>query len=452
MKTAHRIRMNPTPEQVEYLKRACGTRRFVYNWGREQWEKQYQAYKQEQETVPEAERTLISPNALALKKQFHALREEAYPWTYEVTKCVVEGAFDDLGKAYSNFFAGRAAYPKYKKKGKSHESFYLSNDKFTLGSHWIAIPGLGRFILDQREAKSDRGKLRRKLGTVNLAEKLRFVEKGKASAPTKKRQRRKQVICEQVKILGATVSCEAGHWYLSIQVEITKPLSPTPSPVVGVDVGLKQAAVVSDGRVLENQKPLALHLKKLGKLQRQLSRKQKTKDPETGKTMFSKNYQRQRVKVAHKHQQIANIRRDIQHKFTTELARTCGVIGIEDLNILGMMANRKLARSVADAAMGQLLQFLKTKVANAGGDLFVASRWFPSSKRCSCCGHVKKRMPLKHRTYQCQQCGLVIDRDLNAALNLWWFATEQLRQLHAESWPSWAVATTDDVKAPVEPM
>src|SRR5260370_20291496 len=205
MKTAHRIRMNPTREQVEYLKRACRTRRFVYNWGREQWEKQYQAYKQEQETVPEAERTLISPNALALKKQFHAMREEAYPWTYEVTKCVVEGAFDDLGKAYSNFFAGRAAYPKYKKKGKSHESFYLSNDKFTLGSHWIAIPGLGRFILDQREAKSDRGKLRRKLGTVNLAEKLRFLEKGKASAPTKKTQLRKQVICEQIKILWATV-------------------------------------------------------------------------------------------------------------------------------------------------------------------------------------------------------------------------------------------------------
>ena len=359
------------------------------------------------------------------------MREEAYPWTYDVTKCVVEGAFDDLGKAYSNFFAGRTAYPKYKKKGKSHESFYLSNDKFTLGSHWIAIPGLGRFILDQREAKSDRGKLRRKLGTVNLAEKLRFVEEGKASAPTKKRQRRKQVICEQVKILGATVSGEAGHWYLSIQVEITKPLSPTPSPVVGVDVGLKQAAVVSDGRVLENQKPLALHLKKLGKLQRQLSRKQKTKDPETGKTTFSKNYQRQRVKVARKHQQIANIRRDVQHKFTTELARAAGTIGIEDLNILGMMANRKLARAVADAAMGQLLQLLKTKVAASGGNLFMASRWFPSTKRCSGCGHVKKRMPLKHRTYHCVSCGLVIDRDLNASLNLAQFAHDMLRQLSA---------------------
>src|SRR5258708_8850545 len=179
--------------------------------GREQWEKQYQAYKQEQETVPEEQRVLTPPNAFALKKQFNQLRAHDYPWTYQVTKCVVEGAFDDLRSAYDNFFAGRADYPKYKKRGKSHESFYLSNDKFTLGSHWIAIPGLGRFILDQRQTTTDRGKLKRTLGTVNLAEKLRFVEEGKATVPTHTRNKRKQVLCESVKILGATVSCEAGH-------------------------------------------------------------------------------------------------------------------------------------------------------------------------------------------------------------------------------------------------
>ncbi|GCE23300.1 hypothetical protein KDK_71000 [Dictyobacter kobayashii] len=113
------------------------------------------------------------------------------------------------------------------------------------------------------------------------------------------------------------------------------------------------------------------------------------------------------------------------------MARTAGGIGIEDLHILGMMANRKLSRAVADAAMGQLLQFLKTKVTASGGNLFIASRWFPSTKRCSCCGHVKKRMPLKHRTYQCLVCKLVLDRDLSAALNLAWFATDMLRQLSA---------------------
>src|SRR5258708_4529821 len=370
MKNAHKIHINPTAEQVEFLKRACGTRRFVYNWGREQWEAEYQAYKAEQETIPEAERKLKSPNAMALKSQFHALRERDYPWTYDVTKCVVEGAFDDLDKAYANFFAGRAEYPKYKKKGKSRESFYLSNDKFVVGSHWISIPGLGRFLLDTQKIEKGRGKLRRKLGTVNLSETLRFIEEGKASFPTKKRNRRKQVLCHHVKILGATVSCEAGHWYISIHVDIKKALPPTPQPVVGVDVGLKQAAVVSDGRRLENQKPLAVHRKRLGTLQRRLSRKKKTKDPETGRTTFSRNYEKQRLKVARKHQQIAAIRADVQHKFTTELARTCGAIGIEDLHILGMMANRKLARAVADAAMGQLLTFLQNKMASVGRQVF----------------------------------------------------------------------------------
>ncbi len=433
MNTAQRIRMNPTPEQMEYLRRACGTRRFIFNWGKEQWEKQYQAYKAEQASVPKENRTLKAPNAMALKKQFNAIREQQFPWTYEVTKCVVEGAFDDLSNAYANFFAGRAEYPTFKKKGKSHESFYLSNDKFTVGSHWISIPGLGRFVLDQRQIEKGRGRLLRPLGTVNLSEKLRFVEEGKAPEPTKKRNQRKQVRCERVKILGATVSCEAGKWYVSIQVDIQKERPPTSSSVVGVDVGIKQAAVVSDGRRLENQKPLACHLRKLSKLQRRLSKKQKTKDPETKRTVFSRNYEKQRLKVAREHQRIANVRRDVQHKFSTELARTCGAIGIEDLHLLGMMANHKLARAVADAAMGQLLQFLKTKVATAGGEIFIASRWFPSTKRCSCCGHVKKRMPLKHRTYQCLVCGLQIDRDLNAALNLAWFANQELRQLHGQA-------------------
>ena len=366
MKTAHKIRMNPTPEQVEYLKRACGTRRFIYNWGREQWEKQYQAYKAEQETIPEQERVLKPPNALALKKQFNEIREQEYPWTYDVTKCVVEGAFDDLRKAYDNFFAGRANYPKYKKKGKSHESFYLSNDKFTLGSQWIAIPGFGPLHPGSAPSEEGSRQAHAQTGNGQSGRKAALCRKGESNVPTKKRNRRKQVICETVKILGATVSCEAGHWYVTVQVEIKKERLPH-LPSGWGRCGLKTSCRGLRWTRLENQRPLALHLKKLGKLQRKLSRKQKTKDPETRRTMFSKNYEKQRLKVARKHQQIANIRRDIQHKFTTELARTCGAIGIEDLNILGMMANRKLSRAVADAAMGQLLQFLKTKVANAGG-------------------------------------------------------------------------------------
>ena len=157
-----------------------------------------------------------------------------------MTKCVVEGAFDDLKQAYDNFFAGRANYPQYKKKGKSHELFYLSNDKFTLGSHWISISGLRALHLrpTPNERRTEASGCAN-LGTVNLAEKLRFVEEGKVTAPTKQRTKRKQVPCQSVKILGATVSSEAGRWYVSIQVEIKRPLPPPREPVVGVDVGLK---------------------------------------------------------------------------------------------------------------------------------------------------------------------------------------------------------------------
>ncbi len=422
---AHKIRLNPTPEQIAYLKRAAGTRRFVYNWGLAEWKRQYAAYQAGEQDKP--------PTAMDLKQQFNAIREQEYPWTYEVTKCAGEGAFFDLGDAFKRFFAGQTQYPHFKKKGRSQESFYLSNDKFTIGSQWISIPGLGSFLTDQREKAGGpplQGlrKVQRQLGTVNLAEKLRFVD-GSASQPHKQRNARKQVRCQTVKIVGATVSCQAGWWYVSIQVQIHISDPPKREAVVGIDAGLKTTATVSDGRVLENQKPLKHHLTKLGKLQRKLSRCQKMKDETTGKTIYSHNYQKQRVKVARQHQQIAALRADAQHKFTTEIARTCGVVGIEDLHITGMLKNHRRARATADAAMGQMLRFLRTKLAATGGIVFIADRWFPSTKRCSGCGHKKKRMPEKHRTYICLKCGLVIDRDLNAARNLEAFAREMLRQL-----------------------
>jgi putative transposase len=412
---AHRIRLNPTPEQVHYLKRACGTRRFIYNWGLAEWQRQYHAYKEEQASVPKEQWTLQPPNALALKRQFNALRKVQFPWTYEVTKCVVEGAFDDLSKAFTNFFDGRTHYPKFKKKGKAHDSFYLSNEKITIGSHWIAVSGLGRFLANQQEQATGqkvtgRAKLRRTLGTINLAEKLRFAGK----------------------IMSATVSHHADWWYVSIHVEgvpevpARETSQPATSvPIVGIDVGLKTAAVVSDGRRLENQKPFARLEDQVRRAQRALSRCQKTKDPVTGHWRFSKHYYSQRVKVARLQAHIANIRADAQHKFSTDIARSCPVVGIEDLNIQGMMKNRRKAKAVADAAMGQLLRFVENKVRASGGEVFIASRWFPSTKLCSNCGHKKKRMPEKHRTYICVQCGQVIDRDLNAARNLAAFAREQ---------------------------
>jgi putative transposase len=410
---AHKIRLNPTPEQEEYLRRAAGTRRFCYNWGLAEWNRQYAEFKEGKREK--------KPNAKALKKQFQAMRENDYPWTLEVTKCVIEGAFDDLDDAFSRYFKGQNKHPTFKKKRKSRESFYIANDKFSIGDHWMVVPVLGRFLMNKQEAngtlpKKIRNKniYMRRLGKINMAESLRFVVPDPNQKPGKRRNERKKVACSSVKILGATIGMSGGYWYVSIQVRVPAASVVNTNRVIGVDVGVKESAIVSDGRRFENQKPLAKQIKKLKRLSRSFSRKQY--DPETKRG--SKNHEKARVKLARLHGEIAHIREDAQHKLTTELARTCRVVGLEDLHIKGMFKNRKLARALADAGLGQLLQFFETKMQAGGGLAIFVDRFFPSTKTCSGCGHVKKRMPLKYRTYCCLKCGLVMDRDLNAAINL----------------------------------
>ncbi len=275
---AHKICLNPTSEQEDYLRRAAGTRRFVYNWGLAEWKKQYQEYKEGKREK--------KPNANALKKQFQAIREKKFPWTFDVTKCVIEGAFDDLGDAFSRFFKGQNEYPTFKKKNKSRESFSIANDKFSLGDHWIVVPVLGRFLLDRQQASGtllqkirNKNKYKRSLGKVNMAKSLRLVVPDPSKKQGKWRNKRKKVSYSSVKIMGATIGMSGGFWYVSIHVEVSTISVVNTHPVVGVDVGIKEAAIVSDGRRFENQKPLTKYLKKLKHLSRQFNRKQY--DPET---------------------------------------------------------------------------------------------------------------------------------------------------------------------------
>src|SRR5215468_9203998 len=269
--TAHQIRLNPTSEQEAYLRRAAGTRRFVYNWGLAEWNKQYAEFK--------AGKREQKPSANALKKHFQALRETDYPWTLEVTKCVIEGAFADLGDAWTRYFKGQNRRPKFKKKHRCRESFALSNDKVTLGDHWIVVPVLGRYLLEQQEANGtlpptirNKHQYKRGLGKINLAESLRFVVPDPNQKVGTWRNARKQVPCSSVKLLGATIGMTGGYWYVSIQVEVPTVSVVNPHPVVGVDVGIKEAAVVSDGRRFENQKPLTRQIKQLKRLSCAFSR------------------------------------------------------------------------------------------------------------------------------------------------------------------------------------
>jgi putative transposase len=355
---AHKIRLHPTPEQANYFARAAGTARFTFNWAVAEWKRQYEAGGK--------------PSALALRTQFNEIKKEQFPWVYDVTKCAVEGAFMDVAAAFKNFFEGRKAgrktgFPQFKTKRRSRQSFYLANDKFTVGDHWIDVPKLGR---------------------VNMAESLRFTGK----------------------ILSARISKQASWWWVSITVEMPDAIPLNTSPPVGVDVGLNRLATLSDGRKFENQKPLVSQLKKLRRLNKELARR----------TKGGKNWLKTKDKLSRTHYEIACMRLDWLHKLTTEIAKTSGIVAVEDLHVKGLIRNRCLSRSFSDAAVGTLLDLLESKVPRQGGMLLKVERFFPSSQLCHCCGTRKEDLTLADRIFVCPNfdCGYSGDRDENAALNL----------------------------------
>ncbi|MEO6087144.1 MAG: IS607 family element RNA-guided endonuclease TnpB [Umezawaea sp.] len=221
------------------------------------------------------------------------------------------------------------------------------------------------------------------------------------------------------KVTSATVKREAGRWYVSFCVAVEKQerVPVRPDAVIGVDLGVKTLAVFSDGRPpVENPRHHDTARRKLGRLSRTVSRRVGP-DRRTGQRPSHRwqraNDQRNRV-----HHRVANLRRERIHQLTTALAREYGTIVVEDLHVSGMLRNRKLARVVSDAGFGEIRRQLTCKTAWNGGRVVVADRWFPSSKTCSGCRAVKTKLPLRTREYVCDECGLVLDRDENAALNL----------------------------------
>jgi putative transposase len=357
---AHKIRLNPTPEQEAYFRRAAGTARFVYNWGLARWIRLYEAGER--------------PSIWQIKQEFNAIKGEQFPWVYEVAKDVAENAFFNLAKAFKNFFEShngqrkgeKVGYPRFKSKKRSKLSFSLNNDKFKVDGHWLRVP---------------------KLGWVNMAETLRF----------------------EGKILGATPSKQADWWYVSVHVEVedSEPIDFL-NESVGIDLGLKSLAVLSDGTEFENQELLRSELRKLKRLNRELSRRQPG----------SNRWRKTQRKLARLHKRIADRRNDTIHKMTTEIARSYRLIGIEDLNLKGMLKNRRLALSLSDAAMGEICRQLVYKSAWFGGQVVKVDRFFASSKTCSECGHVNHDLQLSDRRWTCQGCGTIHDRDWNASKNI----------------------------------
>jgi len=351
---AHKIRLNPTPEQAVYFAKAAGTARFVWNWALAEWNRQYEAGEK--------------PTALKLKKQFNEIRREQFPWTWEVTKNASDQPFLDLGKAFTAFFEGKARRPKFKSKKRSKPSFYLANDQCELGDHRVWVP---------------------KLGWVNMAEHLRFPGK----------------------VRGARMTKTADWWFISITVEVSNAPEDQRKAAVGIDVGLNRLATLSTGEGYENQAFLKTALGKLRQANKRLHRRK----------LGSKNREKARRQVAQLHYRIACMRDDVLHKLSTRIANCYGIVGIEDLNLKGLLKNRRLSRSFSDAALGKLLTLLTRKVEQRGGQVIAVGRFFPSSKSCQSCGWKWEDMELSDRIFLCQNptCAyyqVAQDRDHNAAL------------------------------------
>jgi putative transposase len=358
MIVAHKIALDPNDKQATYFARAAGTARFAYNWALAEWQRQYAAWKQDN--------SLPKPSQAALRRQLNAIKREQFPWMLDVTKNAPQMAIIQLGEAFRNFFAGRARYPKFRKKGV-HDRFTLTNDQFSVEGSRIRIPHLG---------------------WVRMRESLRFAGK----------------------IMSATISRVADRWFVSITVDTEDPPKSRAENqgTVGVDLGVAALATLSTGETITGPKPHKALLDRLRRLSRSLSRKQKG----------SSNRRKARAKLARLHARIANIRSDALHKLTTEITRRFHTIGIEDLNVRGMAKNRRLARSIADMGFFEFRRQLEYKATMRGGVVVVADRWFASSKTCSACGSVQEAMPLSVRQWICPDCGTRHDRDLNAAINL----------------------------------
>jgi putative transposase len=358
MLVAHRIRLDPNKVQRTRLARATGVARFAYNWALTEWGNQYAAWK--------ADPALPRPSEAALRRQLNAIKREQFPWMLEVTKCAPQMAIMQLGRAFDNFFTGRARYPRYRRKGVD-DRVTISNDQFQVEGPRLRLP---------------------KLGWVRMCEALRFTGH----------------------IVSACISRTADHWYASITVDCPDLHLPSAENqgAVGVDLGVTHLATLSTGETVEGPKALRRMLDKMRRLSRALSRKVKG----------SGNRAKARLKLARLHERITHLRREGLHQLTTSLARRFQTIGIEDLNVKGMLHNRRLARAIADMGFHEFRRQLLYKAARHGSQVIVIDRWYPSSKTCSGCSHVLDVLTLAQRSWVCPACGVDHDRDVNAAVNL----------------------------------
>ncbi|WP_127497796.1 IS607 family element RNA-guided endonuclease TnpB [Actinoplanes solisilvae] len=392
---AYLFALDLTPRQHRNVLAHAGAARVAHNWALAQVKAVMgQRAAERSYGVPDGLLTpALSWSLAGLRKTWNAAKSEVAPWWSEVSKEAFNTGLDALARGLKNWAdsrngkrAGRAAgFPRFKSRRRTTPSV-----RFTTGAirvepdrRHVVLPRLGRLKLHESARK--------------LARRL---EAGTA------------------RILSATVRRDGGRWHVSFTVEVDRAerTPARPDAVIGVDVGIKHLAVLSTGDLVPNPRHLATAQTRLRALGRALSRKTGP-DRRTGQRP-SRRWQRAAARLGRAHARVTHLRRDTIHKLTSKLATTYGTVVVEDLNVAGMLTNRRLARHIADAGFAELRRQLAYKTSWNGGRLVVADRWYPSSKTCSACGTVKTKLALSERNYRCAACGLVIDRDRNAALNL----------------------------------
>ena len=365
-----KIRLIPTKEQQQLMFKSVGVARFTYNWGLAKWKEQYDLGEK--------------PNATNLKKLFNnsVKKDESYKWLYEVSGQITAQAFRDLSIAFKNFFNGISDYPKFKTKRKSVKSFYVRHDAIKFEDGMVNIE---------------------KIGKVKFKANYEIPKLSKYTNPRCK--------------------FDGKYWYLTFgfeqdenQVKLNKDLS------VGIDLGIKDLAVINvlDKPIknINKTRKMKLLYKRLKRLQRKLSRKYEANN--SGNNYIkTQNIIKLENKLRILHRKIANIRNNHIHQATNKIIKLYPYrIVMEDLNVKGMMKNRHLSKAISRQGFYEFIRQIKYKCEFNGIKFIQADRFFPSSKKCSCCGGINPILKLKDRTYYCPHCNFTIDRDKNASINL----------------------------------
>ncbi len=366
MLRAKKVRLCPTKEQEQKLWQSVGTARYIYNWTLARQEENYKNGGK-----------FLSDNEL--RKEITQLKKAELVWLNEVSNNVAKQAVKDACDAYKRFFKGLADRPRFKSRRKSKPSFYNDNIKL--------------------KVKENKSVNIEKVGWIKTNEQLPL----------------------DVKYSNPRISFDGKYWYCVVGIEKKEPTVELTNESIGIDVGIKDLAICSNGMTFKNinkTKEVKRLKKVLKRKQRQCSNKY-NKNKKGKEFVKTKNIAKLEKQIRLLHRKLANIRSNHIHQTTNMIVKTKpSKIVMETLNIKGMMKNRHLSKAIAEQGLYELKRQIKYKSEFYGIEFVEADKWYPSSKTCSECGHIKAKLSLSERTYICENCDSVIDRDFNASINL----------------------------------